>query len=223
MSERASPGRPGAPGAVGSGSFAAVVLAAGVGTRFGGGKVRATLDGHPLVAHVLTAARGAGLARIVLVLGHDAGAVRAVLLADNSRALDGVLMAVNPAPERGMATSLRLGLAAARAEPAPIGILVLLGDQPRVRPEVLAALVEAARMAAPGSLAVAPHYADDAAPNPVLLLPSSWPLAASLDGDRGVGPLLALEPGRVVRVPVSGRNPDVDTPDDLATLEVLHR
>ena len=204
--------------AVGSASIAAVVLAAGAGTRFGGGKVRAPLDGRPLLAHVLAAARGAGMARVVVVLGRDAGDVRAALLADDRQSLDGVNWAINAAPERGMATSLRLGLAVARAEPAPGGILVLLGDQPRVRPEVLAALVAAATSARPGSLAVAPRYADDATPNPVLLLPPAWPLAASVEGDRGVGPLLAAEPGRVVLVPVPGGNPDVDTPQDLVAL-----
>ena len=97
------------------------------------GKVRAPLDGRPLVGHVLAAARAAGLARIVLVLGRDAVAVRAALLAGDPAALDGVLVAVNGAPERGLASSLRLGLAAATAAPAPAGVLVLLGDQPRVR------------------------------------------------------------------------------------------
>ena len=34
---------------------AAVILAAGAGSRFGGGKIRAPLDGRPLLAHVLSA------------------------------------------------------------------------------------------------------------------------------------------------------------------------
>jgi molybdenum cofactor cytidylyltransferase len=205
-----------------SGPFAAVVLAAGSGTRFGGGKVRAPLDGRPLVAHVLGAARAAGLARIVLVLGRDAAAVRAALVTADPAALDGVLVAVNGAPERGLSTSLRLGLAAATAEPAPDGVLVLLGDQPRVRADVMAALATAAAAAPPTTIAVAPTYTDDGAPNPVLLLLPAWPRAVALEGDRGLGPLLAADPGRVVRVPVAGANPDVDTREDLAALERAH-
>jgi molybdenum cofactor cytidylyltransferase len=199
-------------------SMAGVILAAGAGVRFGGGKVRAPLDGRPLVGHVLVAARAAGLSRIVLVLGRDAVAVRAALLARDPAALDGVLLAVNGAPERGLASSLRLGLAVATAEPAPAGVLVLLGDQPRVRPEVIEALLGAAATAAAGTFAVAPAYVGDGAPNPALLLPPAWPTAMALEGDRGVGPILAADPARVVRVTAAGSNPDVDTPADLDAL-----
>lgn len=199
-------------------SIAAVVLAAGVATRFGGGKIRAMLEGRPLAAHVLAAARAAGIQRIVLVLGRDAVEVRAALLAVDPTTLDAVLVAVNPGPERGLATSLRAGLAAATSAPAPEGVLVLLGDQPRVRPAVIEALLAAARQAPADALAVAPAYADDGAPNPVLVLPAGWPAAAALQGDQGLGQLLAAAPERVVRIPVTGANPDVDTPADLAAL-----
>ena len=199
--------------------FAGLILAAGSGSRFGGGKMRARLDGRPLSAHVLDAARAAGLGRLVLVLGRDAAAVRDAISAADPAALAGLLVAVNPAPVRGLATSLRLGLAAATADPAPAGILVLLGDEPRVRPDVIAALVDASVSARSDTLAVVPEYADDGARNPVLLLPAAWLLVAELDGDRGLGALLAARPELVVRVPVAGANPDVDTVADLADLE----
>ena len=204
-----------------SGAVAGLVLAAGSGTRFGGGKLRAPLEGRPLVGHVLAAARAAGIERLVLVLGRDAADVRAALVATDPTALDDVMVAVNGAPERGLASSLRLGLAAATASPVPSGVLVFLGDQPRVRPVVIAAVVAAASAAAPATRAVVPSYADDGAPNPVLLLPPSWARAARLEGDRGVAPWLASRPELVVRVPVAGTNPDVDTPQDLADLADL--
>lgn len=203
-----------------AGAVTGLVLAAGAGTRFGGGKVRALLEGRPLVAHVLAAARAGGIERLVLVLGRDALAVRAALAADDPGALAGVLVATNPAPERGLASSLRVGLAAAVGAPEPDGVLILLGDQPRVAPAVIRALAGLVVEAPTGAYAIVPSYAADGAPNPVLLLPSGWSAAAALDGDRGLGPLLAAEPGRVVRVPFAGMNPDVDTPADLAALEV---
>jgi len=204
-----------------SGPFAALVLAAGSGTRFGGGKMRALLDGRPLVAHVLDAARAAGMERLVLVLGRDAAGVLTALRAAEGAAgdLHGVLVVLNAAPERGMASSLRLGLAAATAAPTPAGVVILLGDQPRVRPDVIAALLDAFVSAPSGTLAVVPEYAADGAPNPVLLLPAAVALVAELDGDRGLGALLAARPERVVRVQVAGANPDIDTPADLAALE----
>lgn len=209
--------------ATGRQHLAGLVLAAGTGSRFGGGKVRAPLEGRPLVGHALAAARRAGLERLVLVLGRDAVEARAALAAADDRALDGVLVAVNPSPERGLATSLRLGLAAATAAPAPDGVVILLGDQPRVRAEVIVELRSAASTAPAGALAVVAAYAGDGAPNPVLLLPAGWALAADLEGDRGLGPLLAADPDRLVRVPVAGANPDVDTPADLAALEAPAR
>jgi molybdenum cofactor cytidylyltransferase len=195
---------------------AAVILAAGAGSRFGGGKIRAPLDGRPLLAHVLAAVREAGVGRVVVVLGRDAAAVVSALQADEPAGLDRVLLAMNPQPERGLATSLAIGLGPATAAPAPAGVLVVLGDQPRVRPEVLRALCDAVAPAT--AAAVVPQYEADAAPNPVLLLPAGWPLVMRLTGDRGLGPLLVADPDMVVRVPVGGANPDVDTPADLANL-----
>jgi CTP:molybdopterin cytidylyltransferase MocA len=199
--------------------MAGLVLAAGSGSRFGGGKVRAPLDGRPILAHVLAAARAAGLGRIVLVLGRDAVDVLEAVRDAAADATAGVLVVLNPAPERGMATSLRCGLSAVTSDPPPGGVVVLLGDQPLVRPAVIEALADVAGRAPRGTLAVVPAYASDAAPNPALLLPPAWALAAAVDGDRGVGPLLAAAADRVVRVPVSGSNPDVDTRADLAALE----
>jgi CTP:molybdopterin cytidylyltransferase MocA len=196
----------------------AVILAAGAGTRFGGGKVRAPLDGRPLLAHVLAAVHEAGIRRVVVVLGRDAGAVLDAVRDVEPAALAGVTVAVNPAPERGLSTSLRLGFGVASAAPAPEGVLFLLADQPRVRAAVLRALCDAP--APDGAVAVAPRYDEDAAPNPVLLLRAGWPLVAGMDGDRGLGPLLARETGRVIRVPVPGANPDIDTRADLAALAV---
>jgi molybdenum cofactor cytidylyltransferase len=199
-----------------AGETAVVILAAGAGSRFGGGKIRATLEGRPLLAHVLAAVRDAGVHRVVVVLGRDAGEVVSAVRDAEPASLGRVLVAVNPEPERGLATSLARGFGPATAAPAPAGVLVVLGDQPRVRADVLRALCDAVVPA--GALAVVPRYDADAAPNPVLLLPAGWPLVARLTGDRGLGALLAADPARVVRVPVRGANPDVDTPGDLADI-----
>ena len=52
----------------------AVVLAAGEGSRFGGPKQLAELDGRPLLEHVLGVVRAVpGLAPVVVVLGAHAG------------------------------------------------------------------------------------------------------------------------------------------------------
>ena len=63
--------------------------------------MRARLDGRPLVAHVLQAARAAGLGRLVVVLGGDAAAVRADSWRPTRLPSTASLVAVNPAAGTG--------------------------------------------------------------------------------------------------------------------------
>ncbi|GAB4314350.1 MAG: hypothetical protein Kow0074_01290 [Candidatus Zixiibacteriota bacterium] len=59
----------------------AVVLAAGLGKRMGGDmpKVLAKLQGRPLIQWVIAAIRAAGIARIIVVIGHKGELVREAL------------------------------------------------------------------------------------------------------------------------------------------------
>lgn len=193
----------------------AVVLAAGAGTRFGGGKLAANLDGRPMLQHVLDAVRSVGPGCLVVVLGADAATLEAtVSWSDEIRVR-------NPAPEAGLAGSLRVGVAAClRSLPDAIGVLVALGDQPRTSPDVMRTLMRATPAArARGAWAVVPDYAGGGGGNPALLLPPGLLRVPGLRGDRGMGSLLASAPGRMFRVPVPGTNPDVDTRADLTALE----
>jgi molybdenum cofactor cytidylyltransferase len=191
---------------------AAVVLAAGAGSRFGGGKLRALLGGRPILSHVVEAARAAGLAPIVIVVppngeldGLELGAVRRV---------------VNPEPAEGLSSSVRLGLRALDLEEDVEAAAILPGDQPLVRPEVIRALLVALDES-PTTPFVAPRYAVDGARNPILARRSIWRLADELAGDRGFGPVLATHPELIRLVPVPGANPDIDTQADLDRLDRL--
>jgi len=95
--------------------------------------------------------------------------------------------------------------------------VILPGDQPRVRAEVIRKLIARA-VAETAPLLIAPLYDADGAPNPILARRAAWRLADELVGDRGFGPLLAGRPDLVQRVQVAGTNPDVDTRADLARL-----
>ena len=189
----------------------AIVLAAGAATRFGSVKQLAPLDDRPLLQHPLDALAAAGIDDVVVVLGAEAATIEGAITWRTER------RRVNPRPEDGLASSLRVGLDAAAEDPAADAVLVVLGDQPSVRPEVLRAVIDAADET--DLPIVRPRYAADGAPNPVLVRREAWALAAGLDGDRGLGPLIARHPDLVHELPVEGAIPDVDTPADLAALE----
>ena len=96
--------------------LAAVILAAGSGSRFGpepGAKMLAEVDGQPMLARVLGEVRAFGPAATVVVLGHGAEAIE--------RRLDwgDEIRVRNHAPERGLSSSLQIGIDTLRALPDP--------------------------------------------------------------------------------------------------------
>jgi molybdenum cofactor cytidylyltransferase len=186
----------------------AVVLAAGNATRFGSPKQLATRDGRPLLQHPLDALAAAGVDDVVVVLGVEAAGIEAAIAWRAERRV------VNPRPQDGLASSLRVGLDAAARDPGTDAALIVLGDQPGLRATVIDTVLDAA-MATDRAI-VRPRYEADGAPNPVLVRRSAWALAAGLEGDRGLGPLLASHPELVTEVAVAGAIPDIDTPADLA-------
>jgi CTP:molybdopterin cytidylyltransferase MocA len=187
----------------------AIVLAAGASARMGRPKQLLPWRGRPLAQAALDAAAAGGVDEVVVVLGHEAAAVGAALaLPPLARVL------VNPVHAQGQSTSLRAGLAA--LAPDASAAVVLLGDQPGVRPDAVRALVRAHRDDPRPVLRAA--YAGRAG-HPVLLGRAVWEEAAALRGDQGARALMARAPERVGLVEVGGRPPeDVDTPEDYARL-----
>jgi len=195
----------------------AVVLAAGAGSRFGGEKLLAPLRGRPLIAHIAATvgeAVGTGLlSGAVAVIPPRATALASPL--DTA----GCTLIENPDATSGLASSLRLGLAAVtRHDPHAVAALIVLGDQPLLGRGTIVRLIDAWRAS---GTSVRPRYAltPEAPGHPVLLDRAVWPLAASLEGDRGMGPLFAAHPELLVTIDVPGANPDVDTAADLHALQ----
>jgi molybdenum cofactor cytidylyltransferase len=192
----------------GNAGIGALVLAAGSGSRFGGGKLLAPIGGRPVLQRVLDAIAGAGIDDVVVVLGADAGTVEAGIDWRDERRV------VNPAPERGLSSSLQVGFDASMSDQHLAGVLVALGDQPLVTSTTIRALLDApVRTDRP---IVVPVHAGDDGRNPVLLRRAAFDLVADAAGDRGLGPLIADHPELVDEIPVEGDNPDIDTPADLA-------
>jgi len=146
------------------------------------------------------------LGEAVVVLGRDADMIEAAIAWRAERRVR------NPEPERGVASSLQLGMAA--LAPTVDRVMIFLGDQPLVRIEAIRALLAAP--VDPKRPIVVPAYADDRGRNPVLLRRSAFGLVEQASGDRGLGPLLVAHPELVVEIDAVGDNPDVDTRQDLA-------
>jgi molybdenum cofactor cytidylyltransferase len=185
-----------------------IVLAAGSSSRLGRPKQLLPLAGRPLLAHVLDRARAGGLDRVVLVLGHRAGDVLGALALPDGGAVTTVL---NPRHAEGQATSLRAGLEA--AGPDADAAVVLLGDQPAIRPEAVRAVLDAFERGA-GPVVQASYGGRGA--HPTLLARRVWPrVLDEIGGDRGAREALRRHPEWRTLVEVGGAVPDdVDTEED---------
>ncbi|MBS7540712.1 NTP transferase domain-containing protein [Ancylobacter lacus] len=194
---------------------AAVVLAAGRGTRMPGrNKLAAPLDGVPLVRRAVEAALASRARPVLVVTGHEPERVREALAG-----LD-VSFVHNPDHAEGMSTSLRAGIAAVPAEAD--AAVVLLGDMPRVTGGLIDRLVEALAPAA-GRLVAVP-VRQGRRGNPVAWARRLFPELAALTGDVGARHLIAAHAEAVADVAVEDDDAfvDVDTSDALE-LEELHR
>ncbi|MEO9139750.1 MAG: NTP transferase domain-containing protein, partial [Jatrophihabitans sp.] len=154
------------------------------------------LDGVRLIDRAVLACREAGCYPVHAVVrpGVDVPGARVV---------------VNPEPERGMRSSLEIGVAAAGDAAA---VAVLLVDAPGIGAQAVADTMHAWT---PGRIAVATYAGRRG--HPIVMAPSQWRAALELAGpDEGARRYLQTHPDLVDEVDVDGDPSDLDTPDDLA-------
>ncbi|WAX57602.1 nucleotidyltransferase family protein [Jatrophihabitans cynanchi] len=179
---------------------AGVVLAAGSGSRMGVPKAALVVGGAALLERAVRALADGGCAPIVAV-------VRA-----GARVPEPARGVVNPEPERGMRSSLELGVDAAGAADA---VAVLLVDTPGIGADAVRAVV---RAWTPGRIAVG-CYAGRRG-HPTVMSAELWREALTLAApDEGARALLAARPDLVDETAVPGRADDLDTPEDVARWE----
>ena len=189
----------------------AVVLAAGAGSRFGGGKLVSPWRDGVLLDGALTTAFAAPAQAVTLAWGADD---RVVAVAEAFAARIGQaarLHLVHAAHHaQGMAESLKAAIASLPAHSD--GAFVFLGDMPRIPSMVLP---ELALAVANGAAAAAPIF-DGQRGHPVLFAADLYPRLMMLRGDRGatsvlteIGDGLAL-----VQAPDNGVLFDIDRPAD---------
>ncbi len=194
-----------------------IVLAGGRGERLGGNKALLDVAGRPALCRILRAAAGAGLGRPVVVLGHAAERVRAMIDAEAQEFA--VRCVVNPDPDRGQTSSVQCGIAALAAGAG--AALVWPVDHPLVTSDDAAAIAAAAS-AHPGATVVLPVHGGRAG-HPVLIRRALFPAVVALDAGAPLRDLLRSERERTVFVerPTDLVLRDLDTPADLAAARAL--
>jgi CTP:molybdopterin cytidylyltransferase MocA len=194
---------------------AAILLAAGAGSRFAGThhKLFANLPARGAdpagsvversLAHVVASSIGP----VIVVTGAVEDLVTAT---DADGDTPAVIVCHNPSWADGQSTSLRVGLDAAGRLGAT-SVVVGLADQPFVEPDAWRAVA-----AADGPIVVATY--DGHRGNPVKLDATVWPLLdepARHDPDAGARALMRVRPDLVREVPCTGSPADIDTEEDL--------
>jgi molybdenum cofactor cytidylyltransferase len=190
----------------------ALVLAAGAGARFGGGKLLAPYAGGPLLEGALGAALAGPARRVLVVWGADPRvALVAVAFARRIGAEARLELVHAPRHGEGLSASLAAGVKALPEDGE--AVFVHLGDMPRTPPALAPRLAAALAL---GAAAAAPTFAGRRG-HPVLFARTLWPELLRLAGDRGAGALLADLGDRLALVPAEddGVLFDVDRPLDL--------
>lgn len=183
----------------------AVVLAAGGSRRLGQSKQLLRHDGETLVHRAVRMALATQPARVLLVVGGDADAVRAAV-ADTD-----VEFVINAAWEEGLASSMRIAALALADSQVPC---VLLGcDQPALQVLHLQQLLEGAG-ASESACAATVH--GNAMGIPVVVSPAVLAEARTLAGDRGLREVLQRLPRESIHLlDASELEFDLDTPEDV--------
>lgn len=186
--------------------WSALILAAGAGRRFGGGKLLADLGGAPVVRRTTEAVVSAGFGEVVVATGAEYPAITA--------ALEGLSCRIITAPDwaKGMAASLRAGLAALGTPDE--GVFVFLGDMPLVPVGLCAELAELAKEA---GYAARPRVSGKPG-HPAAFTRAALSELAELRGDVGAAALLKERSEGVayLNTEAIGAVLDIDAPEDLA-------
>lgn len=204
-------------------TIAAIVLAAGAGSRLGF-KPKSLLqrDGEPLLARQLRLLVEAGVSQAVVVLGHHAERIEPVLRALQQKPEGaGLRWVVNPAPDDGPGSSLRCGLAALHESVA--GVLVVLGDQPLLEAQDFRAVLHAWRQRAQGIELVMPVHQGQPG-HPLVFGRDVRQAVQAGHGGAGVREWRRSHPRKVQTLALTHARctTDIDTEQDVARLAAEH-
>lgn len=185
--------------------IAAIVLAAGESRRMGRQKLLLPYGGRTVIEHIVEQVLASEVSQTIVVTGHDAEAVKAVL------ANKPLTVVENPRYRKGMLTSVRRGLQ--EVEPEAEAFMVVLGDQPSVSSPLINVLIRGFQDSERGI--VVPFYQDDTG-HPIVISTRYRDEIMTQFDDTGLRGLIYGYPERVHRLPVNVPEVlrDMDTPED---------
>lgn len=183
-----------------------VVLAAGGSRRLGTPKQLLPYRDTTVLGATLEVARGAGFDQLIVTLGGAAEAVREAV------PLDGAEVVAVEDFGTGCSASLRVALG--RVDPKAAGIVLMLGDQPRVDPATVRRMIADG----PDGEVMVCRYSDGVG-HPFWFSRNLLGDISQLHGDKGVWKLVQSGWHPVRELAVEGPVPlDVDTWDDYRRL-----
>lgn len=193
-------------------SLGCVIMASGLGKRFGGNKLMADFNGEPLLCRALAATEGYFSHRVVVTRHADVAALCHAL---------NIEVILHDRPYRS--DTVRLGLSAITAANDIIdGCLFCPGDQPLLRRETIERLIQTFLINK--NAIVRPSF-DNTPGAPVLFPHWAFSELLALPEGKGGGFVAKKYPERVHLISVRDQYElkDVDTPEDLLYLEDLVR
>lgn len=185
--------------------IAAIVLAAGESRRMGRQKLLLPYGGRTVIEHIVEQVLASEVSQTIVVTGHDAEAVKAVL------ANKPLTVVQNPRYREGMLTSVRRGLQEVEAEAE--AFMVVLGDQPSISSRLINVLLHGFQDSERGI--VVPLYDDDTG-HPIVISAHYREEVMTRFDDTGLRGLIYGNPECVHRLPVNMPEVlrDMDTPED---------
>ena len=182
-----------------------IVLAAGAGARFGGGKLAAILGGKPVIEYILGPIREARFSERVIVAANEA-------MLDTARRY-GMGGVINGLPELGVSRSIRMGLEFMAETDA---CMFCVADHPRSTRETRDAL----RLSYEPDTILMVSYKGQTG-NPVIYPASLYDELRSLTGEES-GKTVACRHDDLLRlfhVTDASQLADIDTREDLIAME----
>ena len=186
--------------------IAAVILSAGESSRMGQPKALLSIGGQTFIEKIVDALRQAGLENIIVVLGHDAEAMRQKI------AHLPVTILVNPDYRKGQLSSLRVAIRHLLANDRCSGLLVHLVDHPYIDAALVNLLIE--RFEDSGKLIAVPRFHGKRG-HPVIFARSLFDELLNAPEDQGAKAVVNAHRDETLEIETEdeGITLDIDTPE----------